>query len=106
MLSSFSLSWAENEDMQDRLPALTTVAPRTVEAWNPTLEEEVSQPDLARPCLDEDRTLRLVEPLVKLEDMLVWRLFGCCWSSRCLVLPRCRALLLSLEPVSLLRLVC
>ena len=78
MLSSFSLPWAENEDMPDSLPALAAVAPWAVEAWNPALEEEVSQPDLASPCLDEDRALSLVEPLMKLEDMLVWRLFGCC----------------------------
>lgn len=87
MLSSFSLPWAENEDMPDDLPALTTVAPWTVEAWNPTLKEEVSQPYLARPCLNEDRALGLVEPLMKLKDTLFRRLFSCCWSLRCLVLP-------------------
>ena len=66
MLSSFSLPWAENEDMPDRLPALTAVAPWAVEAWNPTFKEEVSQPNLASPCLDEDRALGLVESLMEL----------------------------------------
>ena len=71
MLSSFSLPGAENEDMPDRLPALAAVAPWAIEAWNPTFKEEVSQPNLASPCLDEDRALRLVEPLVELKGMLV-----------------------------------
>ena len=77
MLSSFSLSWAENEDMADGLSPLTTVAPWAVEAWDPTFKEEVSQPDLARPCLDEDRALSLMESLVELKDVLIWRHLGC-----------------------------
>ena len=75
MLSSFSLPWAENEDMSGGLPALTGDAPWAVEARNPAFKEEVSQPDLAGPCLDEDRALRLMEPLMELKDMLVRRLF-------------------------------
>ena len=63
--------------MPDRLPALTAVAPWAVEAWNPTFKEEVSQPNLASPCLDEDGALRLMEPLMKLKDTLIRRLFGC-----------------------------
>ena len=46
MLSSFSLPWAENEDMSDGLPALTADAPWAVEAWNPALEKEVSEEPL------------------------------------------------------------
>ena len=71
MLSSFSLPWAENEDMPDGLPALAAVAPWAVEAWNPAFKEEVSQPNLASPRLDEDRALRLVESLIELKDVLV-----------------------------------
>ena len=103
MLSSFALSWAENENVADGFSPLTTVAPWTVEAWNPALEEEVSQSDLAGPCLDENRALSLVESLVELKDVLVWRHLGCYRGSRCSVLLR---LLPSLMPVSLLGLVC
>ena len=64
--------------MSDGLPTLTADAPGAIEAWNPAFKEEVSQSDLASPCLDEDRALRFMEPLMELEDMLIWRLFSCC----------------------------
>ena len=78
MLSSFSFAWAENEDMPDGLPALTADAPGAVEAWDPTLKKEVSQPNLASPRLDEDGALGLMESLMELEDVLVWRHLSCC----------------------------
>ena len=103
MLSSFSFPWAENEDMPDGLPALTADAPWAVEAWNPALEKEVSQPNLTSPRLDEDGALRLMESLMELEDVLVWRHLSCCRGSRCSVLPY---LLLSLVLFSLFGLAC
>ena len=78
IITSFSLLWAENEDVPDRLPALTAVVPWAVEAWNPALEEEVSQPYLASPYLDEDRAFGFVEPLIELKDVFVWRHLSCC----------------------------
>ena len=103
MLSSFSFPWAENEDMPDGLPTLTAVTPWAVEAWNPALKKEVSQPNLAGPRLDEDRALCLMKSFMELKDVLVWRHLGCCRGSRCSVFLR---LLPSLEPVSLLSLIC
>ena len=103
MLSSFSFPWAENEDMPDGLPALTTDAPGAVEAWDPTLKKEVSQPNLASPRLNKDGALRLMESLMELEDVLIWRHLSCCQGSCCSIFLR---LLLSLKPVSLLSFIC
>ena len=103
MLSSFSFLWAENEDMPDGLPTPTAVTPWAVEAWNPALRKEVSQPNLAGPRLDEDRALCLVESLMELKDVLVWQYLGYCRGSCCSVFLR---LLLSLKPVPLLSLMC
>ena len=103
MLSSFSLPWAENENMSDGLPALTADAPGAVEAWDPTLKKEVSQPNLASPRLDEDGALGLMESLMELEDVLVWRHLSYCRGSCYSILLR---LLPSLKPVSLLSLIC
>ena len=103
MLSSFSFPWAENEDMPDGLPTLTADAPGAIEARDPTLKKEVSQPNLASPRLDEDGALGLMESLMELEDVLVWRHLSCCRGSCCSILLR---LLPSLKPVSLLSLMC
>ena len=103
MLSSFCFLWAENEDMPDGLPALTADAPGAVEARDPTLKKEVSQPNLASPRLNKDGALGLIESLIELKDVLIWRHLSCCRGLCCSILLR---LLPSLKLVSLLSLMC